>query len=143
MKSLSYDEAVTFHGHEGPFLALGYKAGEYAVQKLRPEKMLDLVCVVETPGSKPYTCVIDGAQCSTPCTLGKGNLHLSPTEEREVKITFKNRKRDEEIVFVLKPEVLERVLKTEDLAREAEWVRSTPMQSLFDIQIQQIRSSDF
>ena len=133
MKSLSYEEAIRFHGHDGPFLALGYKAGEYAVQKLKPDEMLDLVCVVETPGSKPYSCVTDGVQCSTPCTLGKGNLHFSPTEERKVKIAFRHRKKDEEIVLTPKPQVLERALKAEDLVKGAEWIRGKPIESLFDI----------
>jgi len=137
MKKLSYEETVRFHGHDGPFLALGYKAGEYAVQKLAPEEMLDLQCCVETTDSKPYLCVIDGIQCSTPCTFGKGNVRLLLPNEKKMSLTFKNRKTGREMVFILKPQVLERALKTKDLHKEAAWVRSEPVASLFEVECKQ------
>ena len=132
MRTLSYEEAVRFHGHNGPFLALGYKAGSYAMEKLRPERLLDIECSVETIIKKPYTCVIDGIQCSTYCTLGKGNLKLKSSSEKRIGITF--RSKGKEVRLVLKPHTLERVLTTEDLEREAEWVNGELIGSLFEIE---------
>ena len=73
-KSLNYRETVRFHGHDGPFLALGYRLGRHIVKTLKPRGIMDLKITVNTRLSKPLTCVIDGLQCSTFATLGKGNL---------------------------------------------------------------------
>jgi formylmethanofuran dehydrogenase subunit E len=73
-KKLSYREAVRFHGHDGPFLALGYRLGEYLVRELRPKGIMDLTITVKTRVKKPYTCLLDGLQCATFATLGKGNM---------------------------------------------------------------------
>ncbi len=134
MRRLSYEETVRFHGHDGPFLALGYRAGEYAVERLRPEGLMDIECSVETIASKPYVCVMDGIQGSTPCTVGKANLRLSKTSRSEISIAFRNRKTDEEIVLILRPDILDRALKAEDLPKEAEWIRAKPPESLFEIE---------
>jgi formylmethanofuran dehydrogenase subunit E len=73
-KPIPFGDAVRFHGHSGPFLALGFKAGSYAMGKLHPEGIKDIACRINTIMSTPYTCIIDGIQCSSHCTLGKGNL---------------------------------------------------------------------
>lgn len=135
MDRLSYEEAVRFHGHDGPFLAIGYRAGEYAVGQLRPEGIMDLNSQVEAIDSKPYVCVMDGIQCATPCTVGKGNLLFERTTEKCIKITLGNRKTSRIIGLTLKVEVLDRALKAADLRREAEWIRSIPVESLFEVQV--------
>jgi len=73
-KPLSYSETVRFHGHDGPFLALGYRLGKFLARLLKPRGIMDLKITVETRMKKPYTCIIDGLQCATFATLGKGNL---------------------------------------------------------------------
>lgn len=71
---LSYRETIRFHGHDGPFLALGYRLGKYLVRELKPKGIMDLRITVKTRVKKPYTCLLDGLQCATLATLGKGNL---------------------------------------------------------------------
>ncbi len=134
MDRLSYEETVRFHGHDGPFLAIGYRAGEYALERLRPEGIMDLRSQVEAIDSKPYMCVMDGIQCATPCTLGKGNLLFEKTTEGCVRITLRNRKTGQTIGLTLKGEVLDRALRAEDLRKEAEWIRSKPVESLFEVE---------
>lgn len=73
-RNLNYRETVRFHGHDGPFLALGYRLGRFLVTKLKPEGIMGLKITVKTKTQKPWTCLIDGLQCSTFATLGKGNL---------------------------------------------------------------------
>jgi formylmethanofuran dehydrogenase subunit E len=74
VRRLNYGEAVRFHGHDGPFLALGYRLGRYLIRRLKPEGIMGLRIIVTTRMQKPFTCLIDGLQCSTFATLGKGNL---------------------------------------------------------------------
>ena len=73
-RPLSYSETVRFHGHDGPFLALGYRLGKFLMRLLKPRGIMDLKITVKTKMKKPYTCILDGLQCATFATLGKGNL---------------------------------------------------------------------
>jgi len=66
-----WQEAVKFHGHACPCLALGVRASLIALEKLGVERAEDeeLVAIVETDA-----CGVDGVQVIAGCTLGKGNL---------------------------------------------------------------------
>lgn len=64
-------DAIQFHGHLCPGLALGYRVARAALRELdadRPEDE-ELVAVVEND-----SCAADAIQFITGCTFGKGNL---------------------------------------------------------------------
>jgi len=66
-------DAIQFHGHLCPGLALGYRVARAALRELdadRPEDE-ELVAVVEND-----SCAADAIQFITGCTFGKGNLHF-------------------------------------------------------------------
>lgn len=65
--------ASLLHGHLGPYLVLGLKAGLAAVETLGRDPFT-MKAVVLTGGSPPSSCFIDGVQVATGCTLGKGNI---------------------------------------------------------------------
>ena len=79
--------AVEFHGHLGPFLVLGLRAGLLALERLGAAKY-ELSAVVETESKPPASCIIDGIQVSTGCTLGRANLRVK-WHEGPPKIAFK------------------------------------------------------
>jgi len=106
LQLLTPEETVHFHGHAGPFLALGYKAGLYAKDKLKPQHIKDLVCIVRVPLRTPYSCIIDGIQCSSCCTIGKRNLILEDSDSMEVRFM----RADKELVLRVKKEVLQKIL---------------------------------
>jgi len=62
---------AAFHGHVCPGLALGYRAAETALERLRSGRAEDeeLVTIAETDA-----CGVDAIQVLTGCTVGKGNL---------------------------------------------------------------------
>jgi formylmethanofuran dehydrogenase subunit E len=64
-------DAVQFHGHLCPGLALGYRVAKAALRELDAERPHDeeLVAVVEND-----SCAADAIQFITGCTFGKGNL---------------------------------------------------------------------
>jgi len=65
-----YADAVRFHGHSCPGLALGYRVAEAALAWLGERaKDEELVAVVENDA-----CGVDAIQWLTGCTFGKGNL---------------------------------------------------------------------
>jgi formylmethanofuran dehydrogenase subunit E len=63
--------AETIHGHRCPFLALGVKAGQYAMTYLEQEStgMEEVVAIVEC-----NNCFTDGIQVVTGCTFGNNAL---------------------------------------------------------------------
>jgi len=76
---LSLEKLVSFathiHGHLGPFLALGLKAGQLAVDAAGRDP-LKSQAVFRMPLKRPYTCFIDGFMVCTGCTPGKLNMDL-------------------------------------------------------------------
>ncbi len=81
--------AVRFHGHLGPFLVLGLRAGLTARRLIGAPSSVE-VCVFPRP---PLSCVIDGVQVSSGCTLGNGRLTVNPTDDKlKVKLVFRSEK---------------------------------------------------
>ena len=64
-------EAIQFHGHLCPGLALGYRVAKAALRELKAERPRDeeLVAIVEND-----SCAADAIQFITGATFGKGNL---------------------------------------------------------------------
>jgi len=69
--------ATAFHGHLGPWLALGLRAGLRARRKLGADPFR-LRAVARCPGRTPWSCLLDGVQFGSGCTLGKGNIRHVP-----------------------------------------------------------------
>jgi formylmethanofuran dehydrogenase subunit E len=91
------ESAVEFHGHLGPYLILGLRMGLSAVRILKPKRLHELHATVWTKKSPPESCVIDGIQMSSGCTLGKGNIRVLTS--RPTKAIFRKGKR----TLVLEP----------------------------------------
>jgi len=70
-KNLQYSDAVDFHGHSCPGLAMGYRAAEVGLRTLFGSRSMDeeMVAIVENDA-----CGVDAVQLITGCTSGKGNL---------------------------------------------------------------------
>lgn len=69
---MNFEDAIKFHGHACPGLAIGYRVASLALKELglraRDE---ELVAIVEN-----NSCAVDGIQLICGCTFGKGNLIL-------------------------------------------------------------------
>jgi formylmethanofuran dehydrogenase subunit E len=101
----TYDDAVAFHGHACPGLALGYRAAQYAMDALRAGRSDDeeLVCIVENDA-----CGVDAIQVVAGCSVGKGNLILRDFGKHAT--TFIDRRYNRAIRLVQRPEpVVERI----------------------------------
>jgi len=68
---MTFSQIVSFHGHECPGLAIGYRMATAAMEELAALRAEDeeLVAIVENDA-----CGVDALQCVTGCTFGKGNL---------------------------------------------------------------------
>jgi formylmethanofuran dehydrogenase subunit E len=101
----SFNEAVAFHGHSCPGLALGYRAAEFALQQFRTGRSddEDLVTIVENDA-----CGVDAIQLVAGCSVGKGNLILQDFGKHAY--TFIDRKSSRAIRLVQRPEpVIQRI----------------------------------
>lgn len=133
MLDLSY--AASFHGHLGPWLALGYKLGAYAKEELEASSPFELKCAAHLPRKKPYTCSLDGIQVATGCTLGKLNIELVEADESSIKFIFTNVRSGRALELKLKPEAL-KLLKSfegKDLELAAEEVSRMEIWELVEI----------
>ena len=65
--------AFEFHGHECPFMPIGYRMGQLALAYLGAEKEADHGFFVfpELGEGHPQTCMMDGIQVATGATYGK------------------------------------------------------------------------
>jgi formylmethanofuran dehydrogenase subunit E len=61
-----------FHGHLGPWAVVGYRMGQAARKKFEGK----LWVVVYTGTRPPMSCLIDGVQFTSCCTMGKGNIKI-------------------------------------------------------------------
>jgi formylmethanofuran dehydrogenase subunit E len=73
--------AGRFHGHIGPFLAVGLRMGQVANERLGRAPM-DMKAVVWVEGRPPRSCVVDGIQYATGCTTGKGTIAIETDASR-------------------------------------------------------------
>ena len=135
------ERAVDFHGHLGPFLVLGVRMGLIALRELDAKKdNPKLRVTVKTKLSVPFSCVIDGIQVSTKCTVGnrKLNLQSSPNE-----VSAKFQIQDGNTLTVTlnpaKREELEKLLSEHPGFQEAESIArnviSTPESGLFKVEV--------
>src|SRR3989338_7512418 len=98
---IALKQAAGFHGHLGPYLVLGLRAGDFALKKLGCKRYFGLEVRVWGADKKPKSCLIDGLQLSTGATYGKGNIHKY--NGSLMRIDFYNKLNNKRIGLKLKP----------------------------------------
>lgn len=66
-----------FHGHLGPYAVIGYRMGLIA-REMFPDR---IYAILHSGTERPLSCMADGVQLSSCCTLGKGNIILEDKGE--------------------------------------------------------------
>lgn len=84
------EKAADFHGHIGPFLVVGVRMGNLATKTLCTSEDSISEVTAKTPLVTPFSCVLDGIQATTSCTIGNRKLHIRKSRQ-EIKATFKNK----------------------------------------------------
>jgi len=122
---------VEFHGHLGPFLVLGAKAGLLANSLLGTDCFKTKAVVITDP-SPPNSCFVDGVQFTTGCTMGKGNIKLKKGKGVSVLFLKENRR----LELRLKSNVLDHIkgITSEDEAKKLSLeLFDKPASELFEI----------
>jgi len=91
-----------FHGHIGPYVVLGYIMGIYVKGYL---ENIDRV-VIYVNHKPPVSCIVDGLQLSTGCTLGKNKIKVIQSKWFQRANFFKKNKK---ISVTLKPILKEKI----------------------------------
>jgi formylmethanofuran dehydrogenase subunit E len=94
------ENASAFHGHTGPYLVLGLRIGLLAKHMLKGTPFT-MKAEIHTLKQTPYSCLIDGVQVASGCTLGKGNITVK--EDGNTYGIFS--KGDQTITITVKPEI--------------------------------------
>ena len=94
--------AADFHGHLGPFLALGVRIGLIGLRELQTRRGdLKLHATTLLACKVPFSCTIDGIQAVTQCTVGNGRLQIKNVKNRFAASFQLNQK--SEVTITLKP----------------------------------------
>lgn len=84
-------KAEEFHGHLGPFLVIGVRMGLIGVRELgAKENDEQLRVTAMTKDSTPFSCVIDGIQVATKCTIGNKKLRVKNSSGIAAKFELQN-----------------------------------------------------
>ncbi|MGB9742909.1 MAG: formylmethanofuran dehydrogenase subunit E family protein [candidate division WOR-3 bacterium] len=103
MNKRQLSAAVRFHGHLGPWLVLGLRAGSYARRRFRCSPF-EITAIVHCPRTPPVRCILDGIQLSAGCTYGKGNISHR-LSNRSCLIRFRHRRQLLELL--VRPEIFQ------------------------------------
>jgi formylmethanofuran dehydrogenase subunit E len=130
-----FEEIKKFHGHVGPYAIIGYRMGLIANEKLG-DGPFEKNTIVWTDTKPPLSCLVDGIQISSGCTLGKGSIQI----QRDVKVLkaeFSNKK-GEKFQIILKPEIKKEIdsnVTEENMIQYSEDFLQRPDSELFEIKI--------
>ena len=121
-----------FHGHLGPYAVIGYRMGKIANEKLGDDPFCKKAKVY-TGTTPPISCIIDGIQLSSNCTLGKGRMQV---EDRNlVKAEFTSEK-NKKLIISLKSEIKKEIDTTvteENMVEYSEQIYTKSDEELFEI----------
>ncbi len=122
MNKILWDSTVKFHGHECPGLAIGVRACELAIEKMKLtfSEDEDIVCITENDA-----CGVDAIQFITGCTMGKGNLILRNTGK--MAFSFFNRQNGDSLRLLYTPSN-----KKMDRVQSQEHILTASVELLFD-----------
>ena len=89
-KVYTTEDLAAFHGHLGPYIVLGYRMGRYAKQHFCSDPF-QMKAAVYCSGAPPQSCLADGVQIGSGCTLGKRNIEIIQGDEIKCEFASENR----------------------------------------------------
>jgi len=121
------ERGVLLHGHTGPFLIAGIRAGLLALKLLDHPGYFGIRAESEAGTEPPVSCFTDGIQIGSGCTIGKGNLSVIDTRLPRVRFTADDGKT---VLIEIRDRPL-RMFTGGEVEGEAERARSLPLEELF------------
>jgi len=131
------EEASDFHGHLGPFLVIGVRMGLIGLRELELKKGAEKLQVrALLKYSVPFSCVLDGIQVTTGCTLGNQKLTLKNSPGIEAEFLLPNKKQvtvtvNQTTFNKLKNKLLSEKIPDHEIQELAQVMVSIPEKDLF------------
>lgn len=128
------DRAVEFHGHGGPFMVVGLRMGLAALRVLDAEGWFDINSLIRLRWRPPDSCVIDGIQIATGCTMGKHNIEVIEGDGIEATFT----RETENLKITLRQEIHRKIIgllsekREEPVKKMMEELSKTPDNEIFE-----------
>ncbi len=127
--------ARKFHGHVGPFLVIGLKMG-LAVRralKVSDAELTLLKANVQVPLHPPFSCLLDGIQVATTCTVGNQRLQIMDADLIEATFTIKGRSRTMTLNPTLAEQLRHRLTQDQLTENYAQEIGLMPEDALFRV----------
>jgi len=139
--TLEIRNAEKLHGHLGPFLVIGVRMGSLAkkILNINVEESNKLRITARLPLFTPFSCIIDGIQATTQCTVGNQKLKIENSPAKII-VHFEQQNSDKMLRVHVNPKIVEelrnryaRGASNEELAQE---IASIPQSQLFTMEKQ-------
>ena len=119
------DKLFGFHGHKCWASALGFRAGQIALENLGVKRanVKELFVILETGYNHGAGCFGDGVQFATGCTAGKGNLIKKP--RGKLAFTLIDPKQGKQIRLCFNPKIREKIANSTFMKKRAAGVPPT------------------
>jgi len=133
------EKAAEFHGHLGPFLVIGARMGNMAKRTLKPnvKENKRLQVTVKIPLLTPFSCILDGIQTTTQCTVGNQKLRIE-NSQKEITANFELQNSNRVMKVSVNPKIIKELISemsegftNEELARK---IARIPENQLFKIE---------
>jgi formylmethanofuran dehydrogenase subunit E len=130
--------AEKLHGHLGPFLVIGVRMGKTVkrILNLNTGDNSELEATAKIPLLTPISCIIDGIQTTTHCTVGNQKLKIE--NSKEIAVNFKLQHSNRKLKVLVNPKIVEKLMNrisegasNEELAWE---IARMPDSQLFTIE---------
>jgi formylmethanofuran dehydrogenase subunit E len=132
--------ARQLHGHVGPYLIIGLKMGAAAKKALNisDSESTHLRAEVSVPLFPPFSCLLDGIQVSTTCTIG--NQRLQFNNAKTIQATFVMEESGKVVkISLTKPfsKILDEQKKQDKLTEAYSWeLADLPENQIFSIALE-------
>jgi len=121
-----------FHGHIGPYAVIGFRMGKIS-NEILGKNPFDKKAQVWTSTKPPMSCIIDGIQMSSGCTIGKGNLEISSGKLPKVRFVNNDGK---QVEIALKESIkneIDTTVNEQNIISYSEKLFQKPDNELFEI----------
>ncbi len=133
------EKAAEFHGHLGPFLVIGVRIGLIGLKEISKHNGEQLTIDLSLPLRVPFSCIIDGLQVTTHCTVG--NQKLSVRDSDSIKARFTGENNGIEVMIALNKSTFEELkfqllgepIPEEEVRRLAWMIAEISEDKLFEI----------
>ena len=106
--ALEIRNAEKLHGHLGPFLVIGVRMGSLAKRILNANtwEVNELRVTARLPLLTPFSCIIDGIQATTQCTVGNQKLRID-NSQAQIIVHFEQQNSNKTLRIQVNPKIID------------------------------------